>query len=296
MALVLNYSLATFQLKAQQTTDDILKSFADSYVNDAMAITAHFGIKVGSDWWTVDVKRVEEGYMVGKQNQYTFHNYGPHQVELKKGMPNTPTWYFRIDDRSVLDKINDKLWTASTASAKSTPSDVVAFDIEDMEGYKSTQESTAIAYSTMEHFWKKDAVEITHFGRDASLPSHGAAIVSLYTMKDKRISWFTLGTEEVANGERGLDKGQVPNLFIITKGRGKAQIADQEIDLEPGMSVFVGPYVKHVLYNPNEEPLEGILILFGDNIDYALGQSYLAFLEKEYEFYGKNELLTSKKK
>ena len=111
-------------------------------------------------------------------------------------------------------------------------------------------------------------------------------------MKDKRINWFSLGTQEVANGDRGLDKGQVPNLFIITNGKGKAQIGEEEMDLEPGMSVFVGPYVKHVLYNPYKEPLEGILILFGDNIDYAKGQSYLEFLEKEYEFYNVNEAAT----
>lgn len=43
--------------------------------------------------------------------------------------------------------------------------------------------------------------------------------------------------------------------------------------MEARMSVFVGPYVKHVFYNPNEEPLEGILVLFGDSIDYATGQS-----------------------
>ncbi len=71
------------------------------------------------------------------------------------------------------------------------------------------------------------------------------------------------------------------------------RIGKEEIDLESGMSVFVGPYVKHVLYNPYEEPLEGILILFGDNIDYAKGQSYVEFLEKEYKFYGGNEAATS---
>ena len=114
-------------------------------------------------------------------------------------------------------------------------------------------------------------------------------IVSLYTMKDKRIGWFTLGQEEAANADRGLDKSQVPNLFIITKGRGKAELGDQHIDLEPGMSIFVGPYVKHVLYNPYPEPLEGILVLYGDNIDYATGQSYMSFLEAEYAFYGENE-------
>jgi hypothetical protein len=55
------------------------------------------------------------------------------------------------------------------------------------------------------------------------------------------------------------------------------------------MSIFVGPYVKHVFYNPNPEPLEGILVLYGDNIDYATGQSYPEFLDKQAEFYTENE-------
>ena len=138
-------------------------------------------------------------------------------------------------------------------------------------------------------FWKKDAIEITRFTRDNTLPSHGAELVSLYTMKDKRIGWFTLGTDETANADRRLDKGQVPNLMIFTKGKGKGLFGEEEFDIEPGMSVFIGPYVKHVIYNPYEEPLEGILVLFGDNIDFAKGQSYLEFLEKESDFLESNE-------
>lgn len=292
--LLLAIALGSISTYAQEeTTESILQTYVDSYVNDPMALSANFGIKVGDEWWTVSVERLEEPYQVGKKKQYTFHNYGPHIVTLRAGKPKEPTWYFGFADRATLDNINNQVWTASTAAAKSTSADVVALDILDMEGFDSNQQATAIAYQTLEHFWKRDVGEVTRFSRDSSLPSHGAQIVALYTMKDKRISWFTLGTEEVANGDRGLDKGQVPNLFIITNGKGKAQIGDEEMDLEPGMSVFVGPYVKHVLYNPYEEPLEGILILFGDNIDYAKGQSYVEFLEKEYQFYGTNEAATS---
>ncbi len=288
--LLLMLCLMALPLQAQmESTEHVLQRYVESYRNDPMAMSAYFGIKVGDQWWNVHVQRQEEPYAVGSKKQYTFHNYGPHRVEIKQGKPDTPTWFFRFDDRSVLDKIDQKIWTASTAAAKSTGADVVAFDIEDMEGYVSDQQDTAIGYLTMEHFWKRDAVEVTYFSRDSSLPSHGAALVSLYTMKDKRIGWFSLGTDEAANSDRGLDKSQVPNLFIITKGRGKGQIADQEIDLEPGMSIFVPPYVKHILYNPYPEPLEGILVLYGDNIDYATGQSYMSFLDKEYEFYGNNQ-------
>ncbi|MTI41725.1 hypothetical protein [Fulvivirga lutimaris] len=272
-----------------QTTEEMLTSFVESYKTDPMTMTATFGIAVGDDWWHVITERKEEGYKVGKGKQYTFHNLGPHEVELHKGKPEKPTWYFKFADKSILENVNNKVYTASTAAAKSMPSDVVAMDILDMDGFVSTQKDAALSYVVLEHFWKKDDIEVTRFARDSSLPSHGAEIVSLYTMKDKRVAWFSIGAEEAANADRNLDKGQVPNLFIFTKGRGKALFGDEEIEVEPGMSVFIGPYTKHVIYNPYDEPLEGVLVLFGDNIDYAKGQSYLEFLEKEYDFYKVNE-------
>jgi mannose-6-phosphate isomerase-like protein (cupin superfamily) len=281
--------MAQQSMREEPGTRAILQEFADAYQKDPMAMNATFGIRVGSSWWHVTSARKEVPYLAGKKEQYTFHQIGPHEVLLHEGPPEQPTWYFRFDNEEILNKIYQKALNTGTASAKSTGEDIVNFDIEEMEGFDAAQGDTALGYQVMEHFWKKDAAEVTRFSRSSSLPSHGAAIVSLYTMKDKRISWFSLGQEEVANGDPRLDKGQCPNLFIITKGRGKAQIGEQEIDLEPGMSVFVGPYVKHVLYNPNPEPIEGILVLFGDNIDYALGQSYVTFLEKQNAFYTENE-------
>lgn len=271
--------------EAPQSTPSILEEFVESYRSDPMALSVTFGIKVGEEWWHVRSERVQEAYPAGRERQYTLHNYGPHQVTLHDGPPTEPSWYFRIADRATLDNIHRRHWTASTAAARSTAADQVALEIMPMDGFTESPASTAISYQVMEHFWKSDTAEVTRFGRDSSLPSHGAAIVALYTMKDKRIAWFSLGPDESANSDRGLERGQVPNLFIFTSGRGKAQIGDEEIDVEAGMSVFVGPYVRHVFYNPNEEPLEGILVLFGDNIDYITGESYLDFLEREYRFY-----------
>lgn len=277
------------QPAAEPDIEPLLQEFVESYRHDPMALDADFGIRIGKQWWHVQVRRTEHPYAAGREKQYTLHDFGPNDVSLAQGPPPSPTWFFRFDDPEIFRKISSGELAASTAAARSTGADYVAFDLEDMEGFRSTQQHTALGYLTMEHFWKKDPAEVTRFSRDSSLPSHGAQIVSLYTMKDKRISWFTLGQEEAANADRGLDKGQVPNLIIITKGRGKAQIGEQEIALEPGMSLFVGPYVKHVFYNPYPEPLEGILVLYGDNIDYVTGQSYPSFLEAEYAFYGENQ-------
>ncbi len=268
-----------------KTTEDILKGFVESYKLDPMAQTINFGVLVGENWWYVESKRKQEGYKVGKSKQYTFHNFSPNTVTLHKGKPSVPTWYFHFANKKALDNIDQQIWTASTASAKSVGSDIVALNIRDMEGFKSGIKDDATAYEVMEHFWKKGQTEITYFSRDGSLPTHGVDHVGLYTMKDKRIGWFSIGPDQAANDERGLDKGQVPNLFIITKGKGTAKLGDETIELKAGMSVFVPQYVKHTIYNPFEEPLEGIVVLFGDNIDYARGKSYMDFLEQQHNFY-----------
>jgi len=283
--------ITVLSINAQdKATKEILQGFVESYKVDNMAHTITFGILVGNDWWHVKSQRKQSGYAVGKKKQYTFHNFGPHNVTIQKGQPSSPTWYFHFANKEVLDNIYKKVWTASTASAKSTGADIVGLNIRDMDGFKSGIREDAIAYEVMEHFWKKDPVEITYFTRDGSLPTHGVDHVGLYTMKDKRIGWFSIGPEQAANAEHGLDKGQVPNLFIITKGRGRADFGDGIVELKPGMSIFIGPYVKHVLYNPYVEPLEGILVLFGDNIDYARGKSYIDFLEQQHQLYNNYDL------
>ncbi len=287
LLFVLAILFATAGNAQTKDTGEILQSFVESYQTDHMAHTITFGIRVGDDWWYVSSVRKQSEYAAGKKKQYTLHDYGPHDVKLFKGQPTSPTWYFHFAGKEVLDNIYTGKWTAATASAKSTGADIVGLNIRDMEGFRSSTGEEAIAYEVMEHFWKRAAVEITYFTRDMSLPTHGVDHVGLYTMKDKRIGWFSIGPEQAANAERGLDKGQVPNLFIVTKGKGRAELGDEIVELKPGMSVFVGPYVKHVIYNPYDEPMEGIVILFGDNSDYVFGKSYMDFLEEQHEFYGK---------
>ncbi len=285
-------SATTASVLAEDAAPDhraALENFAADYRTDPMAIDATFGIRIGEDeWWHVTSRRAQEAYAVGREGQYTFHNLGPHEVTLHEGPPQQPTWYYHFADAETFEKIRSGEWTASTAAAKSTPADVVAMNIRDQEGFNELHGDVARQYLVLEHFWKTGAGEVTHFSRDQSLPSHGAQIVSLYTMKDKRISWFSIGPQEAANADRGLDRGQVPNLFIITGGTGEVEMDAETVALAPGTSVFVGPYVKHVVRNTGDEPLEGILVLYGDNIDYAQGQSYLDFLDAQSEFYSDN--------
>lgn len=266
-----------------------MEAFVESYRTDPMAIDATFGVLIDDEWWHVTSRRTQEAYAVGSDGRYTFHNYGPHEVTLHEGAPERAGWYFHFADDATFEKIRSGEWTAGTAAAKSTGADIVALNIRDQEGFERMQGDVARQYLVMEHFWKSGPGEVTNFSRDQSLPSHGAQLVSLYMMKDKRIGWFSLGPAEAANDGRGLERSQVPNLFIITAGSGEVEMDHGTIELKAGMSVFVGPYVKHVLRNTGDEPLEGVLVLYGDNIDYAQGQSYMDFLDAEYAFYTDNE-------
>lgn len=271
------------QAPAAPGVEQMLRSFADDYRTDPMAMSADFGIKVGPDWWSVSVKRKQEAVPRGR---LTDHRFGPHQVELRPGPPARPTWYFDLADKSVLEKIYKGEINAGTGGMQSFDSDKVMVEIREMDGFADKARGEADMYHALSHFWTRGIPEITYFGRNQSMPTHGIGAVSLYTMKGNRIAWFSMLKDEAANADPKLEAGQVPNLFIITKGRGKANLGEGEFDLNEGMSVFIAPYVKHVLWNPYDEPMEGILVLFGDNSDAAFGKSYLDVKEGLHGFYG----------
>lgn len=262
----------------------IIQSFGEDYARDPMAIDGIFGIRLGTLWWTVSVKRAQESY--APNERLTFHRFGPHEVSVRKGMPEEPTWVFRVASKEVLHLIASGKVNAGTAAMQSFGSDQVGVEIEAMDGFEMDSGDEGAMYLALSHFWTKGVPEITRFGRDESLPTHGAAAVSLHTMKGYRIAWFSIGPDEAANEDPRLEEGQVPNLFIVTSGRGRALLAEHEVEIEPGMSVFIPPYTRHVIRNPYDKPLEGILVLFGDNSDFAYGTSYLDYLEDLNEFHG----------
>jgi len=271
-------------MSANRTADEILAAFAASYRTDPMAISSTFGVRLGDRWWTVSVERTQEAYHPSER--LTAHRFGPHAVTLSEGEPPAPTWYFHIASEDVLNRIAAGSVNAGTAAMQSFGSDRVGVEIETMDGFQMTAGAEADMYVALSHFWTTGVPEITVFGRDSSLPTHGVAAVSLHTMKGYRIGWFSIGTDDVANEDQRLEAGQVPNLFIITRGRGRAQLADDVVELTEGMSVFVPPYTRHVLSNPYDEPMEGVLVLFGDNSDFAFGTSYPEFTEDLNRFYG----------
>jgi len=275
----------TSRMSYTEEADEIFERFAADYRIDPMAISGTFGIKLGDDWWAISIARAEEAYTPESSPHLTFHRFGPHDVTLTQGAPADPTWYFEISGMDVLRMIASGDINAGTAAMQSFGSDQVGVEIRSMDGFTMNAGAEGELYLALSHFFTTGVPEVTRFGRDESLPTHGIGAVALHMMKGFRVMHFNIAPEEVANEDPRLEFGQMPNLFIVTRGRGQALLGDQEIELEEGMSVFVAPYVRHVIRNPYDEPMEGILILYGDNSDFAFGTSYPEYLEAQNAFH-----------
>ncbi len=76
-----------------------------------------------------------------------------------------------------------------------------------------------------------------------------------------------------------------PRVLLGMTGRGIGYLGDRQIKLAPGMSVFIPPYVRHEFTALGDEPMEGVLVLYGDNSDFGFGTSYPKYLEDLYGFY-----------
>lgn len=260
----------------------ILQDFAADYANDPMAIDAHFGIRLGQQWWNVTVRRNETATPRGR---LVDHAFGPHEVSLERGMPAKPTWYFDFASLAVLEKIASGEVNAGTAAMQSFGSDRVGVETRDMKGFESTSGDEADLYLALSHFFTKGKPEVTRFGRDNALMTHGAQATALHMMKGSRVIHFSIGPQEKVNDDPRLEFGQMPNLFIVTSGKGTLYSDDGPMVLEKGMSVFVAQFVKHKMVNTGDEPLEGVLILYGDNSDFGYGTSYPSYLQDLNEFH-----------
>lgn len=260
----------------------IIADLAADYRHDHMAVDANFGIKLDDQFWTIEVKRKE---VASARGRLTDHSFGPHTVTVTERAPAKPTWYFEIADMKVLRLIASGEVNAGTAAMQSFGSDEVGVETRDMQGFKSTSGDEADCYLVLSHFFTKGKPEVTRFSRATSLQTHGAQATSLHTMKGFRVAYFSIGPQEVANADPRLSSGQMPNLFVVTSGKGTLHTDDGPIKIEAGMSVFVPQFVKHELVNDGDEPLEGVLVLYGDNSDFAFGTSYPAFMQDLNQFY-----------
>ena len=80
--------------------------------------------------------------------------------------------------------------------------------------------------------------------------AHGANPIPLVYWNGLRSAWYYIQEGKILNGEG--EKDPWPQLFIILKGKGKAIIGIKEIDIEPGVAIYVPPNSIHQIMAEND--------------------------------------------
>lgn len=228
---------------------EILNGFVADYESDPSMLAGTFGIDVDGSWWHVVARPGDEG--------------SAPSVELREGEPSEPSFYFTLDHATLL-KLDAGELNAETAMVKAFSTDASPMDAEVMDGFEPGEDFLDTLLKTSFHFWTRGLPEIIPFGEAYTRFTHGADAVVFYYQPGFRSGWGSLKQGQHANEDPRSQTNPFPSLFVVTAGTGMARIGGVEVKLRAGQAVLVPPGVAHEFWNPNEKPMEFVLLMFGE--------------------------------
>lgn len=250
MLLISSTFLSAQSDETPQSTESILKTFAADYAKDQHFKTDWiFGVEVGKEQWTIEA--------IAKTDQQKA------SVKVLKGFPTTPTFYFKTTAWALQDIAAGKM-NALTGAVKAFSTDYAPFDLEVMDGYQPDQNFVAEVLPLMFHFWTKGTPEIIPFGPQYARNTHGAQASIFYYQPGLRSGYGTIFPGQHANENPSSQTNPFPSLIIITKGIVTARLDGKIQEISHGNAIFIPPGMKHEFMNNQEEPVEFILLMFGD--------------------------------
>ena len=233
------------------TAVDIIQSYVADYRNDQFAADAiTFGIEVPDQGkWTVEVSgnKTDSGW----------------EVELKDGLPETPTFIYNIEYETLLGIYEGKI-NALTAQGKAFAGDYTPMSVKQMEGYEPTMEEYGKINKFSFHFWTKGFPEIIPFGEGMTRRAHGSNFVVFYYEPGLRTAWYRVLPEEKVRHDPREQVMPFPMLIVATKGTTEGEVAGKRVSLSEGNTIFIPPFSSHKWWNETDEATEAILIMFGD--------------------------------
>ena len=235
---------------ASDPTETILKRFTDDFAKDALLKKEYvFGIRVDQEMYAVHAQPGQKD--------------GPGRVELRKGNPGKPTFYFKLN-RATLEKLDRGEWNGLTAQAKAFESDAAPMDADTMEGYTPDKNFLRDYLDLSFHFWARGNPEVVVYGNQNTRFTHGADVTVFYYQPGLRTAWASLKKGMHANEDPKSQTNPFPSLIIFTRGAGMARIGGRELEVTEGQAMVVPSGITHEFWNPNEAPLEIVLIMFGE--------------------------------
>jgi len=232
----------------QKSAEEMIRDFAASYQEKAaIEEKAVFSIEIkgeGGGEWSVQI--------------------GPERkVIILQGKPEEPTFYFTTD-LETLRKIYKSELSAMTAAGRARASESAPLDIKFMEGTQPSPETMARILHYTFHFFVMGSPEIVFFGEEHSRLVHGGNMVVFYYAKGLRTAWCQVKKGMVINKEERDQTNPFPTLFICTRGEGIAKLGGKVMNVKKGMMAYIPAGISHTVWNEKDEPLEGILIMFGE--------------------------------
>jgi mannose-6-phosphate isomerase-like protein (cupin superfamily) len=239
---------------ASVSVETMLQEFVEDFKRDPFAekpIT--FGIRIKdaepADWHVV-VGRSAEGEDA--------------EVRLARGFPEEPILFF-IMDRGTLAGIHAGELASLTAMGKAKSADFAPLDIDGVPGLEVTPELVDHVKRLSFHFWTRGFPEVVRFGDMArTRVLHGANAVLFYYQEGFRSGWFEIEKGQHVNQEESEQTNPFPSMIIVTKGTMMSRLGGEEHVLKAGETIYIGAGVSHEFWNDQDEPAEGVLVMFGE--------------------------------
>ena len=255
-AVIMAFTVSAFGQTgpAEKEAEKILQSYVEDFRRDpAAAEPITFGVRVrregGGEWHVV---------VSGRKS-----SAGDWEVALRSGLPPEPVVLYWLD-LATLRKIDRGELNAMTAMAQARSSDPTPMGIEFMPGIQPDEAFFSRFIPFTFHFWTRGFPEIVPFGSTHTRHVHGADGVVFYYQKGLRSGWYQLTKGQHANKEPRDQTNVFPFLVVATRGSCMAKIGGKEFVLTAGQTLFVPPGVSHEWWNPNEEPFELVIVMFGE--------------------------------
>lgn len=229
------------------SAEAILETFAEDYERDPSLREVRFAVSLDEEaWWQVVAEPGEEG-----------------DVTVTRGRPDEPTLVFWLHYPTLVRMHRGEL-DALTAAGRGLASDPALLSYGATEGYTPTPETVEILQDVLFHFWTRGLPEVVPFDARRTRRLHGTDAVLLYYQPGFRSAWFSMKPGQHANEDPRLQVNPFPSLIVITRGRGAGRIGDRELELDEGNAVFIPAGTSHEFWNPFDEPVEGLLLMFGE--------------------------------
>ncbi len=257
-AAILTSTLAPVAASAAEESpgvEQILMAFAHDFEQDPFASEPlTFAVEVTDSEttdWTIVVTPVEEDGRVA-------------EVILTAGLPSEPAPVF-VTNLETLRKFHSGNMHSLTAAAKAKSSDHAPLDLDVMEGFEVNQEVISRLIPLYFHFWTRGTPEVIPWGREElTRVVHGASAGIFYYQPGFRSGWFHMTKGQHANKDESEQVNPFPTLIIGVSGTAQSLIGGKAVAIHGGEAVLIPAGVSHELWNDDDEPAVGILLMFGE--------------------------------